>query len=87
MSVTQLVSVFAALGIQHAMHMRHIVICGLPRFTLFFHILINGTIFEKKKLLNIKCVFRVSLQLETEKSFILRRNEQDMIKKCVSLFM
>jgi len=48
MSVTQLVSVFVALGIQHAMRMSHIVICGLYRFTLLFHILINGTIFEKK---------------------------------------
>ena len=32
-------SVFVALGIQHAMRMRHIVICGQPRSTIFFHIL------------------------------------------------
>ena len=43
--------------IQRAMGMRHIVICGLSGFTVFFlHYLINGTIFEKK-LLNINCVF------------------------------
>jgi len=30
------------LGIQHAMRMRHIVICGLPGFTIFYHNLING---------------------------------------------
>jgi hypothetical protein len=31
------------------MRMRHIVICGLPRATIFFPYLINGTILEKKK--------------------------------------
>ena len=31
--------VFVALGIQRAMHMRHIVICSLPRATIFFHII------------------------------------------------
>jgi len=45
---------------QHAMRMRHIVICGLYDFyDIFLHYVIKGTIFErkKKKLLNIKCVF------------------------------
>jgi len=39
MSVTQpvCVYVFVALGIQRAMRMRRIVICGLLRSTLFFH--------------------------------------------------
>jgi len=35
--------VFVALGIQHAMRMRLIVICGLFGSTTFFHM--NGTIF------------------------------------------
>jgi len=34
---TTSVCVFVALGIQHAMLMRHIVICGLPSSTEFFH--------------------------------------------------
>jgi hypothetical protein len=35
MSITQPECVFVALGIQHAMGMRHII-CGLPSFTTLF---------------------------------------------------
>ena len=40
--------VLVASGIQDAICMRHIFICGLSGFTIFFpHYLINGTILEK----------------------------------------
>ena len=40
MSITQpeTVCVSVALGTQHATSIRHIVVCGLPRFTIFFHV-------------------------------------------------
>jgi hypothetical protein len=36
---TNWVCVFVALSIQHAMRVRHIVIRGLPRYTIFYHII------------------------------------------------
>ena len=56
--------VSVALGIQHAMRMRHVIIGGLSGSNIFFfsHYLINGTILEKNKIniLNIKLLFRDS---------------------------
>jgi hypothetical protein len=74
--------VHVALGIHHAMHMRRIVICGLSSSTISFfsHYLINGTIFDKKKLLKVICVFLFSLRLLSEALLIIRNTEQDMIK-------
>jgi len=80
-SFTHSEHVFVALGIQHAMNMCHIVICGLPGSTILFHI---STI-KKKSLLNIKCAFGFSLQLWSETLLILRRNERDMIKMYTGL--
>jgi hypothetical protein len=42
--------VFVALGIQQAMCMRHIAICGLPRSRKFFHIISQAARFPKKKI-------------------------------------
>ena len=78
-SITYFQRVFVALGIQCAMRMCLIVVCGLPGCTKFFHIVINGMIF-KRKLLNIKRVFLFFLQLLFETFLILRRTERDMIK-------
>ena len=45
MSVTYTEYVFLALGIQHAMRMRRVVICGLPRSTILFHITYSECVF------------------------------------------
>jgi len=49
MSITYPERLFVALVIQHAMRLRHIVICDLrsaPLYNIFPHYLINGAIFE-----------------------------------------
>ena len=49
-NITYSESVFVSLVIQHAMHMRRIVVCSLPSSTVFFpRYLTNGKIFGKKK--------------------------------------
>jgi len=80
-SITYCECVFVALGIQQAMRMRRFVICDLLCSTICFTLyLINDAIFNKKKLLNIKCTFWVYLQVLSETFLILRRNERDVIK-------
>jgi hypothetical protein len=62
-NITHSEGVFVALSIRHAKCMRRIVTCGLPRYTISFpHYFTNGTIFEKKMLLNIKCIFWVCVR-------------------------
>jgi hypothetical protein len=52
-NITYSECVFVALCIQHAVHMRRIVICGLSRWTIFFDIISKkGTIFKKKVIEN-----------------------------------
>jgi hypothetical protein len=47
MNITYSESVFVAIGTQREIRVRHIVICGLPGSTIFFHV-INGKIFGNK---------------------------------------
>jgi hypothetical protein len=47
--------VLLALGIQHAMRMRHTVLCGLPDYNTSPHYLITGTIRGKKVIGNKMC--------------------------------
>ena len=52
----------------------------------FFHSVSLGHDFRRKKiLLNIECVFRVSLQLLSEIFVILRRLERDMMENVYCL--
>jgi hypothetical protein len=63
MGITQIMCALVALGIQLAMRMRHvIIISGLPHSTNFSTLYHERHDFFKKKLLHIKCVFRVSVQ-------------------------
>jgi len=80
MRITYSERVFVALGVQPATRVRHIAICGLLHFTLFFHNFSQTARFSKKKLLTTKCVFWFSLQLLSETFLILRRTERDMIQ-------
>jgi hypothetical protein len=72
-NITYSECVYLALVIQHAMRMRSTVICTLPGSTIFFsHYLINGMIFEKKKIIEHK-MRAFPLQILSETFLILRR--------------
>jgi len=49
--------VFVALDIQHAMRMRHNVICGLPVCTIFFPIILQQHDIRKENMKQEMCVF------------------------------
>jgi len=48
--------VSVALSIQHAVCMCHIVTCGLPDSTLFFHVISQMAQFYEKTLLTVESV-------------------------------
>jgi len=56
MCITYSECVFAALGIQHAMRMRHVSSVAGPRLQYFSTLSHKWHDFRKIKLLNIKCV-------------------------------
>ena len=49
MSITICVCVFVAVGIRHAMRVRHIVVWGLPRSQTFLHIVSQTARFSRGK--------------------------------------
>ena len=55
-SITYSECVFIAVGIQHAMRMRHFVICDLSGCTIFYHIISYMLRFSKRMLRNTKYV-------------------------------
>ena len=71
---------FLSLGIQQAMRMGHIVICGLSGSVRLCNFMSQTVRFSWKNLLSIKCVFWFSVRLRSETLHFLRINERDMIK-------
>jgi len=68
------------MGIQHAMRMRRIVICGPYGSAMFFpHYLMNDKDFEKKVIEYKMCVLIFSKTL-SESFCILRQIGRDMVK-------
>ena len=58
---SEFLSVSVALGIQNAMRMRYIVICGLPGCTEFFHIISQRARFFKNVIEHKMCVLIFSI--------------------------
>jgi len=80
-SITYSDCVFLDLGIQHAMHIRHIILSSVACLALQYFSTLphSGTIFEKSYSTYDVC-FQFSLQLLSEIILILRKNESDMIR-------
>jgi len=78
-SITQTECVFIVLAFQNAMRMNLFSYETCPPLHYFSTLSHKWHDFREKRLLNIKCVFRFSLQRLSKTFFILGRNERDMI--------
>ena len=74
-SITYYECVFVALGIEHAMRMCHIVICGLRGSTVFFHIISQTARFKKKSVIGLKMCVVIFSTTSSETFSTLRRTE------------
>jgi hypothetical protein len=80
-SITYTACVLEAVVIEPAMRIPDIVVCDLPGCTIFFRIISQMKRFLKKRVLNMKCVLRFSLELFFETFLILRRTDRHMIER------
>ena len=72
---------FVAVVMKHEMRMRHIVVLACPAVHYFPTLPHKSLDFlKRRKLRNMKCVLRFSLQIVPEETFfVLRRTGRDMI--------
>jgi len=77
--------VFVVLGIQHAMCMRGIIICGLPVSAVFSHFISQRARFSENKILERKCLFWIFLRIFWNISHS-KRNWARYDKKCLLVF-
>jgi hypothetical protein len=79
-------SLSVALGIQHEMRVHHIVVCGLPRSTLFFHITSQTEWFLKNIIEHKMCVVNFSTT-PVWYIFYFKKICVRYDQKCILLFM
>ena len=80
MSLTHSQCVSACLGIQYAIRMRRIVMCGLSYSIIFFHISHKRQGFREKQNTEYKMCFDFLYNILTEALLVLRRSKEEMIK-------